>query len=140
MGRPRTDLTVLEGRGALKKNPQRYRERVKRAIDAANSGSLGDPPARWNVAEPGDGWQRFARLRAIWQEFAPTVPAITPMKRALMELFCDKMDAFRRSNGYMKPSEMANLIQLTKTLGQNEGGFGVGKKQPGSSGDWEKFA
>jgi hypothetical protein len=140
MSRPQTALKVLEGRGALKKNPQRYRVRMARAIAAAKSEGIGPPPARWQVPVDAIGGQRFARLRAIWEEFAPAVPASTTMKRALMEVFCETFDSFRIANGSIKPSEKANLIALTKALGQNEGGFGVGKQRASSSGDWEKFA
>ncbi len=139
MARPQTNLSVLEARGSIKKNPQRYRERLERAKNAPEPPPLGDPPERWNVASEAYYAVKFARFRAIWYEFAPMIRTGSPMKRALLELFCEQMDRFRTSASSMKASEKAHLLQLICKLDIDEkGGIGGKKQEPGSN--WSAFA
>jgi hypothetical protein len=52
MSRPRTPLYVLEARGSIKKDPQRYRERQEQARKAPKAEPVGPPPSRWTVFHP----------------------------------------------------------------------------------------
>jgi hypothetical protein len=139
MSRPRTPLAVLEGRGSIKKNPQRYRDRLAAAAAATASGGVGPPPERWNIPIEEIGGPKFARWRAIWEEFAPQVPPDTPMKRALLELFCEAMDKFRTAGMSMKASEKTYLLQLAKVLGTDSRGSSGAEKPQGFGGPWEAF-
>ena len=138
MSRPPTPLKVLEARGSIKKNPQRYRGRLAAAASAPTLSSIGDPPARWEVRPEEMGALRYARLKSIWNEFGPQIPDATPMKRALLEMFCEAMERFRRDAASMKASEKSYLLQLTCKLGIDSRSHGS-KNPEGSEGDWEAF-
>jgi hypothetical protein len=139
MARPQTDLKVLEARGSIRKNPQRFRERMARAANAPTPVALGLPPERWNVPPEAMGAIKFARWKAIWNEFAVQIPDSTPMKRALLEMFCETMDRFRTNASVMKTSEKNYLLQLTCKLGISQGGHGSSQKSEGAGGVWEAF-
>ena len=139
MSRPRTNLKVLEARGSIKKNPQRYRDRLEQAAAAPPPSKLGDPPARWDVPPESMGALKFARWKAIWLEFAPQIPDHTPMKRPLLEMFCEQMDRFRTNPNGMKTSERANMLSLIKLLSAEGGQSGGSKKPEGFGGQWEEF-
>jgi hypothetical protein len=139
MSRPRTPLKVLEARGALKKNPQRYRERLEQAILASDCGGIGPPPERWNVPPESTNACKYERWRAIWKELAPQIPSVTPMKRVLLELLCEQMDKFRTKPLDMKTSERSYLLQLVKQISADEGAASGGKKPEGYGGQWEAF-
>lgn len=138
MARPQTDLKVLESRGSIRKNPQRYRERLAQAAAAPPPIAMGDPPAHWNVLPENYKSMKFARWKAIWHEFAPQIPSGTAMKRALLEMFCESMDKLRNGSE-MKASEKSYLMQLTVKLGIDQRGYGGGKKPQSEDGDWEAF-
>lgn len=137
MSRPRKSLSELEKSGALHKNPKRYQERIDKEKEAAELPPIGPPPERWDVNIAGYQGERHARMREIWQEFAPQIARGTMMKRALLEMFCECMDRFRTKPLLMKTSEKAYLLQLTKALGVEEGSL---KSQKGDSdGTWCEF-
>jgi hypothetical protein len=138
MSRPRKDLHELERSGAIKKNPQRYRERMEQAKTEEDLPPIGPPPERWNVPPEEVGAQKYARLREIWNEFAPQIPRGTPMKRALLEMFCEGFYKFRTEGRFMKTSEKAYVLQLAKSIGQDVA-IGVGKQDGASGGPWSEF-
>lgn len=138
MSRPRKDLHELELTGAIKKNPQRYRDRIEQAKTEAELPPIGPPPARWCVAPDAIGGPKFAKLCEIWDEFAPQIPRGTPMKRALLEMFCEAFYRFRTDGRYMKTSEKAYMLQLAKSIGQDDA-VGVGKRDGANGGPWSEF-
>ena len=137
MSRPRKSLSDLEKSGALRKNPKRYRDRIDLEIEAEKLPPIGPPPENWNVSPETYQGQRYARLRDIWNEFAPQIARGTMMKRALLEMFCDCMERFRSKPLLMKTSEKAYLLQLTKSLGVEEGSLKGNKGE--SDGTWGEF-
>ena len=139
MSRPRTSLKVLEARGSVAKNPQRYRERLAKAAATANT-KLGPPPEKWNVAPESMGALKYARWKAIWIEFADLVPNASPIKRITLELLCEILDRFRISPASVKTSERALIVTLIKQLEADEVSYGGGKKPEGYGGQWEDFA
>jgi len=138
MSRPRTSLKVLEARGSVAKNPQRYRERMARAATASKS-RLGAPPDKWNVAPEAIGAIKYARWKAIWSEFADLVPNASPLKRVTLELLCEAMDRFRLNPTSMKTSDRALIVTLIKQLESDEVSVSGGKKPEGYGGQWEAF-
>lgn len=138
MSRPRTSLKVLVARGSIKKNPQRYRERLAMAA-AAKESSLGTPPEKWDVAPESMGALKFARWKAIWNEFASRVPNASPMKRITLELLCETLDRFRSSPASVKTSERALIVQLIKQLESDEGASSGRKNPEGYGAQWEDF-
>jgi septal ring-binding cell division protein DamX len=138
MSRPRKDLHELELSGAIAKNPQRYRDRIAQAETEVDLPPIGPSPERWNVPEAEVGGRKCTMLRSIWDEFAPQIPRGTPMKRALLEMFCESMYKFRTSGTYMKTSEKAYMLQLAKAIGQ-DGAVGAGKQDGGNGGPWTGF-
>jgi len=140
MPRPRTPLHVLEARGSTRKNPQRYRERQEEARKAPKAEPVGPPPERWNVPPESMGAMKFARWKAIWDEFAPQITIRTPMRRALLEQFVVAMDKFRMSGETMKTSEKNNLLSLTSRLELDQRLPSVGKGVRGEDGAWEEYA
>ncbi len=139
MSRPRTPLRVLEARGSIDKNPQRYRARIAQAAMQPSGDDVGSFPDRWNVPPEAIGAMKFARWRAIWNEFAPQIPDGTPMKRALLEMFCEVMDKFRTNASSMKASERSYMLQLVCKLGIDQRGTSGSKKPEGYGGQWEAF-
>ena len=139
MPRPQTDLKVLEARGSIRKNPQRYRLRLEQAAAKPVQVDIGPPPGYWTPPTPEGGNQRFVRYAAIWNEFAPHIRGGGTVKRALLELFCEQMDTFRTKPFSMKASEKSYLLQLIKTLGIEQGAAGASKKPEGFGGQWEAF-
>ena len=139
MSRPRTPLHVLEARGSTKKNPQRYRERQEEARTAPKSEPVGPPPERWNVPPESMGAMKYARWKALWEEFGPQVTIRTPMRRALLEQFVVAMDKFRISGETMKTSEKNNLLALTSRLELDQRLPTVGKGVRGVDGAWEEY-
>jgi hypothetical protein len=138
MSRPRTPLKVLEARGSIAKNPQRYRERLAAAA-AAPKTKLGPPPEKWDVPPESMGALKYARWKAIWNEFATLVPNASPVKRITLELLCEMLDRFRLSPASVKTSERALIVQLIKQLESDEG-VSSGRKNPeGYGGQWEAF-
>jgi len=140
MSRPRTPIQVLEARGSIKKNPQRYRERVEEQRAAPKAEPIGPPPAHWNVPPESMGAMKFARWKEIWFEFGPQVTIRTPMRRALLEQFCVAIDRFRKSGDSMKTSEKNNLLALTSRLELDQRLPSVGKGVRGEDGAWEAFS
>jgi hypothetical protein len=131
---------VLEARGSTKKDPQRYRERIEAARNAPKLEPVGPPPEYWNVAPPESmGALRYARLKALWNEFGPQVTVRSPMRRALLEQFCVAMDKFRRYGESMKTSEKNNLLALTSRLELDQRLPSVGKGVRGTDGAWEEY-
>jgi hypothetical protein len=139
MSRPRTPLHVLEARGSTKKNPQRYRDRQEEARNSPKLEPVGPPPDRWNVLPESMGAIKFARWKAIWDEFGPQVTIRTPMRRALLEQFCVAMDKFRISGETMKTSEKNNLLALTLKLELDQRMPGSAKGVRGTDGQWEEY-
>jgi hypothetical protein len=139
MSRPRTPISVLEARGSTRKNPQRYRERIEAERNAPKAEPVGPPPERWNVPPESMGALKFARWKAIWQEFGPQVTIRTPMRRALLEQFCVAMDKFRTREESMSTSEKNNLLALTSRLELDQRLPSVGKGVRGTDGAWEAF-
>jgi hypothetical protein len=139
MSRTPTPLHVLERRGSIKKNPQRYRERLQAAEFAPEIPPIGDAPAHWNVPEDSYNGLKYARWRAIWEEFAPCIQTGSPMRRALLEMFCEQMDRFRTSPSSMKLGDKSNLANLARLLGTEQGATGGSKKPEGYGGAWEAF-
>lgn len=138
MSRPKKDLNELERTGALKKNPQRYRERIEQAKVEAKLPPIGPPPERWNLPDGEIGARKFAALREIWQEFAPQVSRSNPAGRALLEMFCEAMYKFRTDSLHMRTSEKAYLLQLAKSMGQGASA-NVEKPDGTSGGSWSEF-
>ena len=138
MSRPKTSLKVLEARGSIRKNPQRYRDRLAAAA-AAPKTKLGPPPEKWDVPPEAMGAIKFARWKAIWNEFASQVPNASPMKRITLEILCETLDRFRLSPASVKTSERALIVQLIKQLESDEGTAGASKKPEGYGGQWEAF-
>jgi len=139
MSRPRTPIDILEARGSTKKNPQRYRGRQEEARRAIKREPVGPPPTHWEVPPESMGAMKFARLKALWEEFGPQVTIQTPMRRALLEQFCVAMDKFRRSDDSMKTSEKNNLLSLTSRLELDQRLPSVGKGVKGVDGAWEEY-
>ncbi len=139
MSRPRTPLHVLEARGSIKKNPQRYRERQEQARSVSKAEPVGPPPERWNVPPESMGAIKFARWKAIWSEFGPQVTIRTPMRRALLEQFVVAMDNFRQRGDSMSTSEKNNLLALTIKLEVDQRLSGTGKGVSGVDGAWEEY-
>jgi hypothetical protein len=139
MSRPQTPLKVLEARGSIKKNPQRYRLRLEKAAAKLVKQDIGPPPEHWAPPTPDGGNQRFVRYRAIWEEFVPYIQGGGTVKRALLELFCEQMNTFRTNPFSMKASEKSYLLQLIKALGIEQGAANGAKKPEGYGGQWEVF-
>jgi len=118
-GRPRTPTSILEGRGAYKRNPQRRRDREN---EPEVTGGLGPPPERFMIQEPESGYQEAARLRTLWQEIAEEGPYITSASRGTVETLCYIKSEIRRLPlGSKRLAQLANTEdKLRSSLGLTE--------------------
>ena len=145
MPRPPTPIAILEARGSLRKNPQRYRARIESQPTAR--GPLGAPPAHWNI-DPGCYQHvRHARWRAIWTELDEQLPVGTlkAQDRILIELLVPEIDRMREKPSEMKPVDKTNLLSMLAKLGMTpvdrvKVSTDERKRTQRASGDWERFA
>jgi hypothetical protein len=145
MPRPPTPIAVLEARGSIRKNPQRYREKI--ANQPEPRGPLGDPPAHWNTDPACYHHERHARWRAIWIEIDAQVPfgTLKADHRMLIELLCPAMDWIRQHPSEVKPAHRADVLTMLGKLGMTpvdrlKVSSDERKRNGREAGDWAKFA
>ena len=116
-GRPPKPTNLLELTGAFKRNPQRARARAGEPMPASG---LGPPPPHFMIEEPAFGFQRAAKLRAIWNEIADMGFWLTSADRHTVEDICDLRLAARE--GRIKPGERGILARLNNSCGFDPSG------------------
>ncbi len=145
MGRPPTPIAILERRGSIRKNPQRYREKI--AAQPKSSGPLGPPPGHWDVSESCYYRERHARWCRIWAELDQQISkgVLKSSDRILVELLCQAIDKQRTRPGEMKPAEQTHLLAMLAKIGltpvdrmrvASDDRERSGRKES----DWEKLA
>jgi hypothetical protein len=139
-GRPPKPLALLQLSGAVKKNPQRYRER---AAEAADTRGVGDPPEEFLHAHSPSA---VAHL-AIWHRLLEDAPPGCIMRRhrtALMNA-C-KLQAQIDRGGKVSPAMHAQMYRYLTGFGMTgESRLPEGRKDvppPGESEEsgWQAFA
>ena len=112
MPTPRTPTSILEAKGAFKKNPQRAAERENEPVV---TDGIGDPPADFMASD----WGERPKLRAIWLELigdsAPGV--LNRSHRFHLEATCRLMVKVR--SGCAKTGDYANLNKFLTQMGMN---------------------
>ncbi len=111
MARPRKPTKLLELSGAIKRNPQRYRDR---ADEPQGHPEVGDPPADFLRPESSEA----KRHLEIWHRFLAEAPpgCITGSDRTRLSLACRLLARIERGEG-----TSANHAQMERYLA----GFGM---------------
>jgi hypothetical protein len=145
MARPPTPIPILVERGSVRKNPQRYRDRI--ASEPKSRGPLGSPPAHWDTRPECYYHERNERWCAIWRELDGQMPkgTLKASDRFLVERLCQLMDRQRLHPLDIKPAEDNVLLAMLAKIGltpvdrmrvvSDERGRNAQK-----SSAWEKFA
>ena len=104
--RRRTPLEVAKLKGAVKKDPQRYKNKPVKS--------------KYGLGEPPKHMTKEAKL--IWHEIAKITPAgvLTASERMLFEIVCDLMAEYRApdSSGF-SPAKLTILERMLGKLGMN---------------------
>ena len=106
MPKPRTPLAVARANGAMKKNPQRYRNRHEPVDDRP----LGDPP----------DWLK-PDAREAWLEMVPHLPWLRYCHRSIVALTAYLAGKLR--TGALGVSGMVLLTQCLGSLGATPASF-----------------
>lgn len=126
-GRPPKPKELLMLTGADKRNPARFR---KREGEPTPPPKPLEYPAYWRIEEPQFGYQRAAKLRAIWDECLEMWPWLTYSDSVTLERICPKLLAERNAmlNGCsITAAEQRILSELLTSVGAN----GVGRARLG---------
>jgi hypothetical protein len=128
-GRLPKPTALLEAQGAFRKNPARRRARQGEPQPPA--GGIGAPPERWQIFHPELGYQKFEKLRAIWDNCAKMWPWLTPSDRDAVEQYAKlkyKDDQHLYASGpELSGAELTAILRLRTELG----GTGSGRARLG---------
>jgi hypothetical protein len=115
MPKPRVPTSILEGRGAYKKDPQRAKARENEPIVGDAIGSY--PEAFLPRGDFDSGENK--KLRALWDELIATAApgVLNHSHRWWVELTCRAMLPIR--NGSRKASDINNCANLLGKMGMN---------------------
>jgi hypothetical protein len=145
MPRPPTPIAVLQARGSVKKNPQRYREKI--AAQPTPRGPLGPPPVHWDTAPTCYHHERHKRWCAIWAEIDAQVPlgTLKADHRILFEMLCPAVDWMRQHPTEIKPAHRADMLAMLGKLGMTpvdrmKVSSDERKRSGRQAGEWEKLA
>lgn len=111
MGRPRKPTALLEISGAVRKNPQRYRDR---AGEPVGNPDVGEPPAEFLNVE-----SSIARKRLeIWHRFLAEAPpgCITGSDRTLLANAC-RLQQEIEYGGKVSPAKHGQMQRYLAALG-----------------------
>lgn len=143
-GRPAQPLELLKLKGATKKNPARYRERMQAAPDMR---SVGDPPPEFLIQSPGMGFQKAERLLAIWKRLLADAPPGCIMRRHRQDLMNACKLQYDMDHGPATPAMHGMMRRYLTSFGMTGEwrGAGQGGKDvppPGESEEsgWKAFA
>jgi hypothetical protein len=111
MPTPRVPTSILEARGAYKKNPQRAKARENEPV-------ITDPIGPYPESFVGESSER-TRLRAIWDELVADAAdgVLNRSHRMHLEATCRLMLKVR--GGYAKTGDFANLNKFLTQMGMN---------------------
>jgi hypothetical protein len=140
MSRPKTPASVLELKGAFRKNPKRGEARAR---EPQAEGELRAPEVWLNSDYP-----QYVELLGIWRETAAVCWWLTAAEAAPLESYC-RMKRLER-HGIAKGPDISALLRLYVILGMTQDGRGKftdidERKRPESRGgkvkgsDWEKM-
>lgn len=145
MARPPIPIEILERRGSVRKNPQRYRARI--AAQPESRGPLGDPPEHWDTSEACYHRERHERWCAIWRELDAQIPkgVLKASDRILVEMLCQQIDMQRRKPLEMKPAEKEALLKMLGKIGltpvdRMKVASDERERSKRKANDWEKLA
>jgi hypothetical protein len=113
-------MQLLEMSGAVKKNPQRYRERSARERKLAAAG-LGAPPEDW--VKGAEYNERYRSLLATWNQIVAqdVMHVLNASHRLLVENTCYLMHKIRRAsagNGKATSGDYAQVKANLAAMGQ----------------------
>jgi hypothetical protein len=111
MPAPRVPTSILEARGAFKKNPQRAKDREDEPV-------VEDPIGDYPASFLGDMSERV-KLRDIWDELIADAAdgVLNRSHRLHLEATCRLMHKVRQ--GYAKTGDFANLNKFLTQMGMN---------------------
>lgn len=112
----RIPTSILEARGAYKKNPQRAASRAKEPVVPDG---IGDPPACWAPDALRGGYQseESKKLILLWHEFiADAAPGVLNRShRSVLEEACRLK--LKTRNGTAKTGDRSNYINCLRQMG-----------------------